>query len=192
MLEMRSSQPLVSIALAVALVGGATSLGCATTAGSANGDRVVVAVDAQQRSSSDVVEITEIVPPVAVAAPEPARRRLSQTVTLGQGTSEQVYPTTAAPQAAAGGGNSQNVTVNNNVTVVQPAPVYGYGTYGGYSRSYGGTTGRDGFGGRGTSTNQAWAPSGWEGAGRTAAPGHTPGVGGNFSPAPSFGPRPMR
>jgi len=188
MVTMRFSLPVA------ALLMGTLSFGCATTGGSANGqDRVVVAVDPQVQTSSEVVEVTEIVPPVAPEGAA-ARRRLSQTVTLGQGTTEPIY--TPAPQVQGQGAGTPNVTVNNNVTVVQPSyggyGGFGYGSYGGYGRGgYGGTTaGRDGT--RGTPTSRAWAPNGWEGAGRTAAPGRTPGVGGNFSPAPSFGPRSMK
>ena len=93
--------------------------------------------------------------------------------------------------------------MNNNITVVNGQPGYGYGgyygTYGGYgyggygrgSSALHGGHGGDGMSGRGGS-NGAWAPTGWEGAGRTAAPGHTPGVGGNWAPAPSYGPRSQR
>lgn len=191
MLEMRSSLS-ISTLCSLGLLG-ALSIGCATTAGSANGDRVVVAVDASShsvQSSSEVMGVTEIIPPVAPEAPQ-VRRRLSQTVTLGQGTAEAIYAIPpAAAQGQGQGGN--NVTVNNNVTVVQQPPIF-YGGYGGYGDGgYGtGNNGRDGAS-RGTPTSQAWAPSGWEGAGRTAAPGRTPGVGGNFSSAPSFGPRSMK
>jgi hypothetical protein len=192
MLEMRFSPPISAISLMGCLMG-ALSVGCATTAGSANHDRVVVAVDPQVQSSSEVMEVTEIVPPVAAPDPQ-VRRRLSQTVTLGQGTSEPVYAAAAPQQGQGQGGNSQSVTVNNNVTIMQQPPAYyggyGYGSYGGFGRGAA-STGRDGTS-RGNPTTQAWAPNGWEGAGRTAAPGRTPGVGGNFSPAPSFGPRSMK
>lgn len=176
--------------------------GCAHTSESvAVHDRVVVAVDNPPPVQVDL-------PPNAFANEEPtlARPRLSRTITLGQGGSEPIYGTPAAPPPGAAAGGNTNVTVNNHVTVVQP-PVY-YGGYGGYG--YGGY---GGYGGnRGAGTNAAnstttrapdgstgtmarpgpWAPSGWEGAGRTAAPGATPGVGGNFAPAPSFGPRQMK
>jgi hypothetical protein len=120
-------------------------------------------------------------------------------VTLGQGTPEPIYVPGAQPQQAGANG----VVVNNNITVVNGQPGYGYGGYyGGYG--YGGYGGygrgssavgvaRDGRGGgSGMPANGAWAPTGWEGAQRTAAPGRTPGVGGNYAPAPSFGPRSER
>ena len=184
--------------LAVGLV----SMGCATSAASADA-RTVVAVDAPpSTSSSEVVQVTEVVQPVVPEAAPPARRRLSEVVTLGQGTTEPVY----VPEAQQGQGQPgpNGVVVNNNITVVNGQPGYGYGgyygTYGGYG-GYGGygrgssalNSGRggDGVSGRGAS-NGPWAPTGWEGAGRTAAPGHTPGVGGNWAPAPSYGPRSQR
>jgi hypothetical protein len=175
---------------------GTLGLGCAATAGGAGNERVVVAVDARQSvqaSEVNTTEVTELVPPVAPEPAQPGRRRLSQTVTLGQGSNEGGYaPAPSAPTQGAGG-NSQSVVVNNNVTVVNSPPVY-YGGYGGYGGGYGGrgtvSTGREGFGGGGS--RQAWAPNGWEGSQRTAAPGRTPGVGGNFAPAPSFGPAPMK
>lgn len=172
------------------LVLGSVSLvaitGCAATTGQ---ERVVVAVDAPvARNSSEVVEVTEVVAPVPLEA-APMRPRLSQTLTLGQGTAEPVY-TVAAPQQAQGTSGS-SVVVNNNITVVGAPPVYGYG---GYGYGYGGAgVARDyGRGNSSTSRSGAWAPSGWEGAQRTAAPGRTPGVGGNWAPAPSHGPRAMK
>ncbi len=118
-----------------------------------------------------------------------ARPRLSQTVTLG--ATESGYPAPAA-QGAPGGGPT--VVVNNNIVVYanQP-PVYGgyYYGYGGYG--YGGG---DGYGAAGA--HHAASPGsnsfgGYSNTGpTTAAPGHTPGVGGNWSPAPSYGPRQMR
>jgi hypothetical protein len=168
----------------------APSLGCATSMGSATtAERVVIAAPPTLASSEVVVTETVAAP----AAEQPGRRRLSRTVTLGQGASEPLY---ATPVAQQGTGDGPNVTVNNNVTVVNQPPViyggYGYGY--GYGSSYGAGYGaRDsGRGAGATSSRPAWAPSGWEGAQRTAAPGRTPGVGGNYAPAPSFGPAPMR
>jgi hypothetical protein len=176
----------LTVPLVIGLAG--ASAGCAATlGGNARGpERVVVAVDAPVSSSSEVVEVTEVVPPVAPEAPAP-RRRLSQTVTLG--ASEPIYAAAPAPPAYGAGG--PNVTVNNNVTVVNGQPSYGYGTYGyGYGRGSGfGSGGRDG---RATTPNNAWAPNGWEGAQRTAAPGRTPGVGGNWAPPADHGPRQMK
>ena len=173
--------------------------GCAATAGQ---ERVVVAVDAPPQSTSEQVQITESIPQIdGRAAPEaapPVRRRLSQTVTLGQGAPEGYAPGPAAAPQAAGG---PNVIVNNNVTVVNSPPIFygGYGGYGGYGYGRGGGgagaysgRGSDGRAVAGTGSHQAWAPSGWEGAGRTAAPGRTPNVGGNFAPPPNSGPAPMK
>jgi hypothetical protein len=124
-------------------------------------------------------------PPPTQYEPPPARPRLSQTITLGEQNYEPV-----APPATHAPNNGVNVTVNNNVVVNQP-PVYG-----GYGYGYG----YGGFGSRGASDGNRgvgagvtpWRASGWEGAQRTAAPGQTPGVGGNWSPPPSYGPKAMR
>jgi hypothetical protein len=170
-----------SIVAFVLVSASAGLMGCAATTGQ---ERVVVAVDAPAaRSSSEVVEITEVVQPVAAPA-APNRPRLAQTVTLGQGGAEAVYTAASVPQQAQG--NPGGVVVNNNITVVGSPPVYGgygYGSVG--ARDYGRGSGS-------TSRSGAWAPSGWEGAGRTAAPGHTPGVGGNWAPPPSHGPRSLK
>lgn len=129
-----------------------------------------------------------------------ARPRLTQTITLGQSNAESTYsaPPPSAAQGQGQGGNTQNVIVNNNVVVNQPPAVYGgwggYGGYGTYGYSRGGASGvrADGFG-RGGSSSATWGNTGWEGArGRPAAPGATPSVGGNWAPAPSYGPRQMR
>jgi hypothetical protein len=142
----------------------------------ADGEREVIAVD------------TAPPPEVAPAA----RPRLSQTVTLGQGAESQYTPSAPPPVAGAGGGN-QNVVVNNNI-VVQPgyggyAGYGGYRTYGGYGRA---TTFYNNDARGGSRAPNQWGATGWEGARRTAAPGQTPGVGGNWSPAPSYGPATMK
>jgi hypothetical protein len=136
----------------------------------------------------EVIAIVD--PPPAEEAPR-TRPRLSQTVTLGQGTSDAQYTGPAAPPAARPDASHPTVIVNN--TIVQQPPVYGYG-YGGYGswgyRGYGyGTMRPDAFGAPSRTT---WGTNGWEGARRTAAPGQTPGIGGNWAPAPSYGPAPMR
>ena len=149
-------------------------------------DREVVAVADR---NEPVVEITESAPPPLVAE-SGARPRLSHVVTLGQGTSDaQYYGPDAPRQAQSQSGPS--VVVNNNVNV---GGGYGGGTYGGY---YGG--GYAGSGSRGSRssssaprTESGYAPTGWEGAGRTAGQGQTPGVGGNWPTAPSYGPRQAR
>jgi hypothetical protein len=130
--------------------------------------------------------------PLPVEAPPAAPPRLSHTVTLGEESASMgEYVPPPAPPAP-------GVVVNNNI-VVQPAP-YGYGyAYGGYGYSgYRGgaaraTTSVDGS--RSAFTNGAqrqWGASGWEGAGRSAAPGRTPNVGGNWSAPASYGPAQMK
>jgi hypothetical protein len=192
---MRIPAGLIS-SLAALGAAGLAGMGCATSMGSASGDgRVVVAVDTPTQSSSELVQVTEVVQPAAPGPAAPGRRRLSETVTLGQGTTEPIY-VPGQPQQQAG---ANGVVVNNNITVMNgQQPGYGYGGYyggygyGGYGRGTSGLgAGRDARG-AGMAPNGAWAPSGWEGAQRTAAPGHTPGVGGNWAPPPSFGPRSQR
>lgn len=183
-------RPLLLISLTLA---GTLCSGCAHTLSSSREDRVVVAVDTNAAST---VELTEA--PAALAA-EPVqgapRPRLSRTVTLGEGSSEPAY--IATPRVAQGTGQmSPNVVVNNNITVVGSPPVV-YGGYGGYGGSYGGSSSGVGYGmregsSRGQGSGSGWAASGWEGAGRTAAPGQTPHVGGNWSPPASHGPRQLK
>lgn len=122
----------------------------------------------------------------------PSRPRLSHTVTLGQGAQAPYMPSTVpAPPVAV---PSSGVMVNNHV-VVQGAPQYpgGYLGYGGYSYGAYGRPSRavDGHSGAPGAPSR-WGASGWEGPRRTAAPGQTPGVGGNWSPPPSFGPATMK
>jgi hypothetical protein len=138
--------------------------------------------------------------------PPPSRPRLSRTITLGQG--EPTYTDGRAPDPAQYGG--PNVVVNNQV-FVQPSPGLFYGGYGGYGYGYGSRGyghGGDGRGagsggrfspgagvqgaGRAPNAPSAWSATGWEGAQRTAAPGQTPAVGGNWAPVPDVGPKPMR
>lgn len=130
-----------------------------------------------------------------------ARPKLTQTITLGQSNNESTY-SPPPPVPAQGGPGGNNVTVNNNVVVNQPPAVYGgwggYGGYGSYGYGYSGRGGgygvrTDGFGHGGSSRGATWGNTGWEGArGRPAAAGGTPGVGGNWAPAQSFGPSQMR
>ncbi|MBX3222216.1 MAG: hypothetical protein KF795_16985 [Labilithrix sp.] len=151
----------------------------------------VTADDAATAIEADAIALDDT--PIE-AAPQ-RRPRLSQTITLGQGA-EQPYTPTAPPPPA--GAPSQNVVVNNNVVVQQAPGFYGYGYgfgggfggFGGFGRTTTSFTG-DGHSGGGRGTPQ-WGASGWEGARRTAAPGQTPGIGGNWSPPPSYGPAPMR
>jgi len=191
-----SPLPHIVTTLGVALL----ASGCAHSYESSH----VTVVEGAPPSAEVTVEVPQAPAPAAEGDVQRAPPRLSRTITLGQGQPEAVYGT-PPPQAQASAAGGANVTVNNNVTVVnQPPAIFGgyyggygargYGGYGGYgSRGYGAAAARDAAstpsapGARG-----AWAPSGWEGAGRTAAPGGTPGVGGNFAPAPSFGPRQMK
>ncbi len=138
--------------------------------------------------------------PEAPAVPL-SRPRLSQTLTLGQGAEPTYTPAAAAPATGAASGGGSSVVVNNNIVVQPGAPAYygGYGSYGGYGGygSYGGygagrTTGVTDSRGRGTGGATGWSSTGWEGPRRTAAPGQTPGVGGNWSPPPSSGPATMK
>ncbi|MFO0736077.1 MAG: hypothetical protein U0270_09365 [Labilithrix sp.] len=125
-------------------------------------------------------------PPPAYEAPPPAGRpRLSQTITLGQDD----YSPAAPPPPSSPPASGVNVTVNNNVHVSPPVVYGGYG-YGGSGYRGGARDGRTGLGGRAPSN--AWRGSGWEGAQRTAQPGNTPAVGGNWSPPPSYGPAQMK
>jgi hypothetical protein len=138
-------------------------------------DRVVLAVD-------------KPVPETAFE-PEPqrGRPRLSQVVTLGQAD---YAPSPAAPAQPFGG---PGVVVNNNITVVTPPPMI-LGGYGGYYGGYGEGRGSSNNNGVSAGYNGAYGRVGsGEGAqGRPAAPGHSPGVGGNWTPSPSYGPRPLR
>ncbi len=148
----------------------------------------VTAEPATETIEREVLAIDSAPPPEVVPV---ARPRLARTITLGQGA-EQPYIPAAPPQARTGSASaSANVIVNNNVIVQGGAPAYygggyGYGRatsfYGGESRSFGTTP----------STPPQWGATGWEGARRTAAPGQTPAVGGNWSPAPSYGPAQMK
>jgi hypothetical protein len=136
-----------------------------------------------------VVLATDTPPPPPEPEADPSNRprpRLSQTVTLGQQTLEPYYEGQAPPAQGQGG---TNVIVNNNIYVGQPG--YGYGYYGGgyYPGGYGvhpggavvgGAVGRGGQNTPGTF------------GGTAASPGYTPHVGGNWAPAPSYGPRTPR
>lgn len=162
-------------------------VGCAHTR-----EQVVATGGTAPPTVESEVRAADTAPPPPESAP--VRPRLSQTITLGQGT-ESPYAPAPAPTQAAGTTQSQNVVVNNNI-IVQGMPQYyggyagygGYANYGGYGRATSSYDGR-GAGPRGTSQ---WSSSGWEGARRTAAPGQTPGIGGNWAPAPSYGPATLK
>jgi hypothetical protein len=126
-------------------------------------------------------------PPLAEAPPA-QRPRLSQTVTLGKENQDVTYTAERPSSAASRDGAGANVTVNNQV-VVHQAPgfvPFGYG--------FGADPARAGYAprGEGFGAGGSWGASGFEGPVRTAAPGQTPAVGGNWSSAPSYGPRSMR
>ncbi len=149
-----------------------------------------VSAEAAPSSIDREVIAFETAPPPPEAAP-PARPRLSRTITLGQGAEQPYTPT--APRTEVQQAPTPNVVVNNNVVVQGTPGYYGYGGYygqGAYDRptSFPSNDGRSG-GYRGT---PQWGASGWEGARRTAAPGQTPGVGGNWAPPPSYGPAQMK
>jgi hypothetical protein len=160
---------------ALLLALGLAATGCAHTAPAAPPveERLVLAVDEAEQEPEP--------------APLPAAPRLSRTVTLGEASAEAAY--TAERPAPPPAPNGNNVVVNNTV-VVNQAPgflPFGYGGIGFGGRGSGGRG--EGFG---RSAGRSWGASGFEGAGRTAAPGQTPGVGGNWPAAPSHGPAPMR
>jgi len=149
-----------------------------------------VPVTSTQRESDEREVIAVENQPPAQQAPA-ARPRLSQTVTLGE---QQAYAPQPVPTVQ-GQGQAPAVIVNNyNVQQAPPA------VYGGYGYGYGGgsfygnraTTFNDGRGGSSSRGTPQWGSSGWEGARRTAAPGQTPGVGGNWAPVPSYGPSQMK
>lgn len=128
-------------------------------------------------------------PPLEVLPPAPAPRpRLSQTITLG---ASDFTPTDPRPSQPSQGTTTPTVIVNNYNTTT---PTYGYYPAYGPSGFYGArpTTFYDGRGGSRGGAAPQWGSSGWEGARRTAAPGQTPNIGGNWAPPPSYGPAPMR
>jgi hypothetical protein len=173
--------PILSAVAAISLVA------CTHSREEANAPQSMTAEPAPEANETAASAVDSTVAPEA--APE-SRPRLSRTVTLGE---SQYAPSAPPAQAQGGQSQSQSVVVNNNI-VVQQTP--GYAGYGGY-RSYGGygrpTTfyNNDGRSGGQRGTRQ-WGSSGWEGARRTAAPGQTPGVGGNWAPPPSYGPAQMK
>ncbi len=180
---MRIMRPVHLAALGLVLVG------CAHTTETRESSAELVAAP----GTREVVVIDE--PPPAQAEAPRARPRLTQTITLGQSNGEATYSAAPAPAAPGQGGSTNNVVVNNHVIVQQAPPVYygGYGGYGGYGYGYGyGSSGRGGHVRSGGSSSTMWGSSGFEGARRTAAPGQTPAVGGNWAPPPSYGPAPMK
>ncbi len=185
---MHGSSQTRSVTVAVALF----AVGCAHTRERVTTTEAVAAPVARtQPVPSATVETTDA--ELYVSATPPARPRLSKTVTLGAGQADASYSDPRAVVPPAQGGNTVVVNNNNTVVVQQPPVFYGYGGYGyggfgGYGSSRAVRSDRGGWG----SSNPSWGSSGWEGARRTAAPGQTPGVGGNWSPAPSYGPAPMR
>ncbi len=146
--------------------------------------------DESESAREREVIAVDTAPPVETASPP--RPRLSRTITLGEGAEPQYTPSAAPPAP----GSSPSVVVNNNI-VVQDGPRYygGHSGYGGYAgHGYGRpTTFYDGrVGGASRGSQPQWSSTGWEGARRTAAPGQTPGIGGNWAPPPSYGPAQMK
>jgi hypothetical protein len=148
----------------------------------------VVVVVMPEAPSARTAEASPDVP--LAAAPPPQRPRLSQTVTLGKENQDATYTAERPSSAAPRDGAAANVTVNNQV-IVHQAPgflPFGYG-FGAEPALAGYAPRGDGFG---KSAGGSWGASGFEGPARTAAPGQTPAVGGNWPSAPSYGPRSMR
>lgn len=183
---MREMRPVHLVALGLVLAG------CAHTTETRETSATIVAAP----GTREVIAVEE--PPPMQVEPPRARPRLTQTITLGQANGEATYSAAPAPPQGQGqgqGGNTNNVVVNNNVIVQQAPPIYygGYGGYGSYGYGYG-SSGR-GFargGGFDRGASGAWGTTGFEGPRRTAPSGQTPGVGGNWAPAPSYGPAPMK
>ena len=176
------------LVLALALTGHVCLVGCAHTTETHESSTTVMSVPPPSR---EVIAVDQQAPPEP-EAPR-ARPRLTQTVTLGQGNGDPTYSSAPPPpQQGQGGGQTTNVTVNNNVVVNQPPVMYGgYGGYGYGGYGYGGAAGY----GRGFSRGSGggmWGGNGFEGARRTAPSGGTPGVGGNWPSAPSYGPAQMK
>ncbi len=177
-----------SVIRTLATVLGALSLvACAHSSEQIHSSTVSHEVSPEEREVLAIDQANATTPPETPKAPP----RLSRTVTLGQNNTDAEYVGPAAPRPTQPQGpNGTNVVINNNVVVNGGAPAYGYYGYGyrgyGYSPSY-----ARGAMSRPTTTPQ-WGTTGWEGARRTAAPGQTPGIGGNWPSAPSYGPAPMR
>lgn len=163
------------------LAGSLVFLGCAHQA-----EERVVFVERSEPS----FEVAAPSTPAVVAQQDPTNRpRLGHVVTLGQNSPDAAYDSPDAPPPPPAAPQGPNVVINN-----YGSGGYGYG-YGGYYGGYGyGYPGSYGTGTRGARSQQrstqAWAPNGNEGAARTAAPGQTPGVAGNWPTPPSYGPRP--
>lgn len=177
---MRRMRPVHLVALGLVLVG------CAHTTETHESSATVVAAP----GTREVIAVEEA-PPMQ-AEPPRARPRLTQTITLGQSSSEAAYSAPAPATQGQGGATSNNVVVNNNVIVQQAPPVY-YGGYGSYGYGYGSSSrGFASGGGFNRGTTGAWGSTGFEGPRRTAPAGQTPGVGGNWPAPPSYGPAPMK
>lgn len=176
------------VRLPILLVTASTSLvACAHTREEVHTTTVNEVAAPTTADDREVIAIDTSPPP-----PEPApvsRPRLSRTITLGE---SQYAPNVPREHTAARG---PNVVVNNNV-YVQGAPQWqwygGYAGYGGYAHYGRPTTFYDGARSTGGGAQPQWGSTGWEGPARTAAPGQTPGVGGNWPTVPSYGPAPMK
>lgn len=133
----------------------------------------------------EIIAVDSMPPPEMASEPPPSRPRLSHTVTLGQGTEPPYMPyMPSAPPSRAEPAQSQTVVVNNNVVVQGAVGSYGYR----WPATFYAGDGRAG----GSRGSPQWGATGWEGARRTAAPGQTPAVGGNWAPPPSYGPSQMK
>lgn len=188
------------ISTAIALTALPSLLGCvvgctSATAATPPPELAPPAHETARREPAPLTSLTWADEPV-----ERPRPRLSHTVTLGQDDGVYATPATVPDDA-----RDPSVVINNVIVVNPPGyGAYGYGAYGYGYGGYGyGDYGRASHGVsygrtvRGATTSEgAWpsgrAPRGWEGAQRTAPPGKTPGVGGNWSPPPSYGPATLR
>jgi hypothetical protein len=118
----------------------------------------------------------------ALAAEAPVvRRKVWRTITLGQ--TGDVY---ANDQPAPEPGAAASEEADGVVVIGGGVTGYGYPGEAGYVGDFGFDPGF------GVTVDGSRPPPGWEGAQRTARPGETPVVGGNWAPPPSYGPAPMR
>lgn len=186
---MRTTFRLARLVLAAAGVASLTA--CATTTEGVQSAPAVAPAPVPEPPPAPAV--ASVPAPAPELDPTVSRPRLSRTVTLGQ---QNEAPTYAGERPVAAREAGPSVVVNNQVVVNNGygGYGYGYGGYGGYGYPRGGYGhGRgDGFAPRVQGSAPQWGQTGFEGARRTAAPGQTPAIGGNWSPPPSYGPASMR